>query len=255
MTGIIKYILTDILKSKVVIAYTVLLSAISMGLFLLDTNPVKSTISLVNINLIIVPLVSIIFTTIHYYNSYEFIELLVAQPISRSTIILSEYFGATLSLCIAFLIGVGLPVLIFNPTDAGGSIVVSGLFITVIFSSLAFLCSVLTRDKAKGIGASIMVWLFFSVVYDGIILFILFSFSDYPVEPYIMALTHLNPVDLARIFMLIRLDVSAMMGYTGALYLQYFGAATGMAISMLVMLLWAVIPVIKSVRAFRKKDL
>lgn len=255
MKGILKYILSDILRSKVIIGYMLLLGVISFSLFMLDSNPVKSTISLVNINLIIIPLVSIIFTTIHYYNSYEFTELLVAQPISRVSIILSQYLGATLSLCIAFMAGVGLPVLLFNATSSGYAVIICGLFVTVIFSSLAFLCSVATRDKARGIGAAIMVWLFFSIVYDGLILFLMFSFSDYPIEPFIMGLTHLNPVDLARIFMLIQLDVSAMMGYTGALYLQYFGAAKGMTISFIVMLLWTTLPVIRGIRIFRKKDL
>jgi Cu-processing system permease protein len=255
MRRIIKHILLDILKSKVIIAYTVFLAVIAISLYMLDNNPVKSTISLVNINLIIIPLVSIIFTTIHYYNSYEFIEMLVAQPISRKIIILSEYLGVTISLSISFLLGVGIPVILFNPSPAGLAVIYSGLMITIIFSSLAFLCSVLTRDKARGIGAALLVWLFFSIIYDGLILFLLFSFSDYPIEPLIMVLTHLNPIDLARIFMLIRLDVTAMMGYTGALYLVYFGALKGALISFFIMLLWAIAPVVWAIRAFRNKDL
>ncbi|HEX5002472.1 MAG TPA: ABC transporter permease subunit [Bacteroidia bacterium] len=255
MFKIVKYILADILKSRVILAYTIFLATISTSLYLLDSNPDKSTISLVNINLIIIPLMSIIFTTIHYYNSYEFIELLVAQPISRNRIVMSEYVAVTLSLLIAFMAGVGIPIILFNMNTAGWSVIYSGLMITIIFSSLAFLCSVLTRDKTRGIGAALLVWLFFSIIYDGLILFILFSFNDYPIEPLIMVITHLNPVDLARIFMLIRLDVSAMMGYTGALYLEYFGATTGMFLSSIVMVLWAVIPVTIGVKVFRNKDL
>ena len=255
MNKIIKYILIDILKGKIVLTYTAFLLAISISIFLMDDNPSKSTVSLLNINLIIIPLVSIIFTTIHYYNSYEFIELLVSQPISRTKIVLSEYIGVTLSLSISFIIGVGIPVLLFNRSLSGLSITYSGIMITIIFSSLAFLCSVMTRDKARGIGAAILVWLLFSIIYDGLILILLFSFIDYPIEPVIMALTHLNPVDLARIFMLIQLDASAMMGYTGALYLEYFGSIKGTIISSLVMLLWAVLPVYFAVKVFLKKDL
>jgi Cu-processing system permease protein len=53
-----------------------------------------------------------IFTTIHYYNSYEFIELMLSQPMSRRKILLSEYGGVALSLLSSILIGVGVPVLI-----------------------------------------------------------------------------------------------------------------------------------------------
>ena len=120
MNNIIKHIISDILRSKIILVYTIILGMISFSLFLLDSNHIKSTLSLVNTNLIVIPLVSIIFTTIHYYNSYEFIQLLVSQPISRKTIILSEYLGAMLSLCIAFLTGVGIPVLIFTPVAKTG---------------------------------------------------------------------------------------------------------------------------------------
>lgn len=255
MWRIIKYILIDILKGKVILAYTGFLALMSISVFLMDDNPVKSTLSLVNVNLIIIPLVSIIFTTIHYYNSYEFIELLIAQPISRNRIVLSEYIGVTVSLCLALLIGVGIPISIFNLSATGMAVVYSGFMTTVIFSSLAFLCSIITRDKARGIGMSILIWLLFTIIYDGLIMLILFSFIDYPIEPFIIVLTHLNPVDLARIFMLIRLDATAMMGYTGALYFDYFGSFKGMLITSIVMLIWAVIPVLFGIRIFRNKDL
>jgi Cu-processing system permease protein len=255
MNKIVKYVVIDILRNKIVIAYAIFLFAVSLSMFMLDSNSAKGTLSLVNIILIVVPLISIIFSTIHFYNSYEFIELLVAQPIKRSAIIISEYIGITLSLCLAFFIGTGIPVLIYDSSLTGISIIVSGLLLTAIFVSIAFLCSVITRDKAKGIGVSILVWFYFSLIYDGIILFILFSFSDYPIENAVMFLTCLNPVDLGRIMMLLQLDVSALMGYTGALYHDFLGNTTGTFISFGIMMLWIILPLTFSLMIFRKKDL
>jgi len=255
MSKIIKYVILDILRSKIVIAYTVFLLAVSFSMFMLDSNSAKGTLSLVNIILIIVPLISIIFSTIHFYNSYEFIELLVAQPLKRSRIIISDYIGIASSLCMAFLLGTGIPVLIFDSSITGITIIISGLMLTAIFVSIAFLCAVIARDKAKGIGVSILVWFYFSLIYDGIILFILFSFSDYPIENVVMFLTCLNPVDLGRIMMLLQLDVSALMGYTGALYQDFLGNTTGMLASCSVLFIWMIIPLILSVWIFSKKDL
>ena len=45
--------------------------------FNMEENSSKAMLSLLNIVLIVVPLISMIFTTIHYYNSYEFIELML----------------------------------------------------------------------------------------------------------------------------------------------------------------------------------
>jgi len=51
------------------------------------------------------------------------------------------------------------------------------------------------------------------------------------------------------------MDVSALMGYTGALYQDFFGSFMGMLFTTGVMFLWAVIPLIGALRTFKKKDL
>ncbi len=38
-----------------------------------------------------------------------------------------------------------------------------------------------------------------------------------------VGLSALNPIDLSRILILLQLDVSAMMGYTGAVFKDFFG--------------------------------
>ena len=53
------------------------------------------------------PLVSIIFTTIYLYNSSEFIELLLSQPIRRARIWTGLFFGLFFSLALAFIVGAG----------------------------------------------------------------------------------------------------------------------------------------------------
>ncbi len=255
MRTIVKYVMLDLLKNRIVMGYTLLLLIISFGMFSLDANATKGVLSLMNIALIFVPLISIIFSTIYVYNSAEFIELLVAQPLKRKTLWLSIYSGLALSLSLAFLIGVGLPVLIYESSATGLILVVSGLFQTLIFTGIALLASVKTRDKAKGIGVSILTWFVFTLIYDALVMLLLFQFSDYPLEKPMIALTMLNPVDLSRILILLKLDISAMMGYTGAVFNDFFGGQIGMLVSAMVLLLWVVVPVWMSVKQFQKKDL
>src|SRR3954468_22693529 len=107
MLKISRYVLYDILRNKVVLAYTCFLFIISISLFQMEENSSKAMLSLLNIVLIVVPLISMIFSTIHWYNSYEFIELLLTQPISRKKVLLSEYTGISSSMVTAFLVGVG----------------------------------------------------------------------------------------------------------------------------------------------------
>src|SRR5687768_428932 len=98
MIKIAKYVLYDILRSKVILAYTLFLLLVSMILFQMEDNPAKAVLSLLNIVLIVVPLISLVFATIHWYNSYEFIELMLTQPISRNRVLFSEYLGVSSSL-------------------------------------------------------------------------------------------------------------------------------------------------------------
>lgn len=255
MKKIIKYVITDILRNRIVLVYTLFLLAVSFSVFALEDNSSKGLLSLLNVILIVVPLVSIIFSTIYIYNSAEFIELLVSQPLKRKSIWLSLFGGLAASLSIAFFIGAGIPVLIYQPNIIGFTMIAVGILLSIIFVAIALLATVQTRDKAKGIGAAIMLWLYFSLLFDGFVLFLLFQFADYPMEKPMIAVSALNPIDLSRILILLQLDVSAMMGYTGAVFKDFFGTYTGILFSLLVLLLWIVLPVWYSTRKFNTKDL
>jgi Cu-processing system permease protein len=255
MFKIIKYVIVDILRSRIILAYTFFLLAISLSIFNLEDNPAKGLLGMLNIILIVVPLVSLIFSTIYMYNSVEFIELLLSQPIRRSYLLLSVSAGLVLSLVIAFVIGAGIPVILLEGSPTAWVMTLTGVGLSAVFVSLAVLGSVITRDKTKGIGIAILMWIYFSLLYDGILLLIMFQLSDYPLDRAMIAFCSLNPVDLARILILLKLDISALMGYTGALYREFFGSSMGIGLSFSLMILWLVIPMAVANRIFRKKDL
>jgi Cu-processing system permease protein len=255
MKKIIKYVITDILRNKIVLVYTLFLLAASFSVFSLEDNSSKGLLSLLNIILIVVPLVSVVFSTIYMYNSAEFIELLVSQPLKRKTIWLSLFAGLAASLSIAFLIGAGIPLLIYQANMIGFTMIAVGILLSIIFVAIALLATVKTRDKAKGIGAAIMLWLYFSLLFDGFVLFRLFQFADYPMEKPMIAVSAFNPIDISRILIILQLDVSAMMGYTGAVFKEFFGTYTGLLFSFVTLFLWIALPVWYSTRKFNTKDL
>ena len=255
MKKIIKYVMTDILRNRIVLLYTAFLFITSFSMFSLEDNSSKGLLSLLNIILIIVPLVSIIFSTIYVYNSAEFIELLVSQPLKRKTIWLSLFTGLASSLGLSFLIGTGIPVMLYQANTVGFMMIGMGVLLSIIFVAIAMLAAVRTRDKAKGIGVAILLWLYFSLLFDGLVLFLLFQFADYPMEKPMIGVTALNPVDLGRILVLLQMDVSAMMGYTGAIFKDFFGTYTGMFFSFTALTIWIIMPVWLSTRKFNRKDL
>ncbi len=255
MLKISKYVLYDIVRNKVMIGYTVFLLVASMSLFQMEENSSKAVLSLLNIVLIVVPLVSLVFSTIHWYNSYEFIELMLTQPISRKKVLLSEYAGISSSLIGAVLIGLGVPVLLYNPDATGLSLILISCLLSLVFTSISFWASVKSRDKARGIGVALLLWFYFTLIFDGLLLLLLFAFSDYPLEKFTLIVSSLNPIDLGRIFIMLQMDVSALMGYTGAIYKEFFGSSLGLIYTLGIMVIWSIVPLCLSLISFRKKDL
>ena len=255
MNKMVKYILADIIRSRTIVVYTLALLVLSFSVFNMEDNAAKGTVSLLNIVLFVVPLVSMIFSTIYLYNSAEFIELLVSQPLRRKTIWLSIFFGLASAVTMAFLIGVGVPVLLYAFNASGIVLLVCGSILSVIFVSIALWTAVRIRDKAKGIGLTILLWLYFALLFDVLVLFLLFQFSDYPIENGMVAVSMLNPIDISRILILLQVDISAMMGYTGAIFRNFFGTSGGMALTAVILMLWSALPLWFSLRYFTRKDL
>jgi Cu-processing system permease protein len=255
MNRMIRFVALDILKNRTILFYTILLAVLSWSVFSLEDNSTKGILTLLNLILLTVPLVSIIFSTIYIYNASEFIDLLVSQPISRTRIWISLFIGVTCSQLLAFIIGAGIPILLFAPFTIALFMIVGGCLITIAFIAIGFLASVSMRDKSKGIGIAIMLWLYFALLFDGIVLFLLFQLSDYPIEQGMIAVTLLSPIDLTRIMILLQMDVSALLGYTGAVFKEFFGSTFGIMISAITLFLWGIIPFYVSLLKFNKRDL
>ncbi len=53
---------------------------------------------------------------------------------------------------------------------------------------------------------------------------------------------------------LLRLDVAALTGYTGAVFQSFFGGAWGTGLAFLALVGWAVVPALAGLRSYRLKD-
>lgn len=256
---ILKYETHNLIRSKWLIAMGVLLLVVTEVLFRFGGDPSKTVTSLMNVVLLIVPLLSLVLGTIYFYNSREFNELLLAQPMDRRSIYLGKLAGFTVALSLAFVLGIGVPFLIhsYQLTLYAGKIVtlmLVGIAYVVMFTAVAFFAATRYEDKIKGLGSVILLWFFLTVIYDGVLLLFIHALRDYPYEIPLMVLVLINPIDLGRILILLQLDISALMGYTGAVFRKLYGTDLGVAVSAAALLLYALVPVALGLRAFRRKD-
>jgi Cu-processing system permease protein len=255
---IIRYELNDLIRSKWLLSYGLFFGIVTDLLFRFGSSGASVVVSLMNIVLIIIPLVSLIFGMIYLYNSREFMELLLTQPIDRKHVFLGMFLGLSVPLSIIYLIGIYLPLIYIRvDTQSVGAfwnLGVTGMVLTIIFTAIAFYISTIFEDKIKGLGLAVLLWLFFIVIYDGIILIILFLFADYPLDNVSIIFSLINPVNLGRIFLLLQLDISALMGYTGAVFSRFFGSSIGIIVSLISMLIWIFVPMLMGQTKFLKKD-
>lgn len=232
-----------------------------LGLVLLFLNHdlSKAVITLMNVIIILVPLIGTVFGVMYYYNSKEFTELLLAQPLKRSSIFLGQYLGVALSLSMSLILGLGLPFVFYGLFKSNAIwdfslLLTTGVFLTLIFTALAFNIALSNENKIKGFGFAILLWLFLAIIYDGLFLMSLIVFENYPLDKLSLAGTMLNPIDLSRTLLLLKLDISALLGYTGAVFKQFFGTQLGLIASFFMLSLWVVFPVSRIIFKSNKKD-
>jgi Cu-processing system permease protein len=254
-----RYTVADLLRSRWMLGYAGFFAAASWAFFYFGEEPAQAIVSLLGIVLIVIPLVSAVFGMTAFYNSREFVELLLAQPLDRRSVFYGQYGGLAATLALAFVLGVSTPFAWDgwqHREDLGPlvGLLLAGVLLTVIFVAMALLASTLTENRLRALGAVIVLWLYFTVLYDGLLLTVIMLFDAYPLERPLVALSMLNPVDLARILILLRLDVAALMGYTGAVFEAFFGSALGTALSLGALLLWAAAPVALAAHSYRRRD-
>ena len=255
MWKVYKYSLLDLARNRFAAGYALLLLLVSVGLFMLEADNTKALISLTQVVLALVPLLALVFTIIYFYNQYEFTVLLAVQPLRRQSITQAQFLAVSSALMASFLFGVGLPVIAYAPGPIGWTLLLTGIALTLVFCALGMFIAVRQRDRAKAIGIGLATWVFLVLVHDSLLLWVMFSFSDRPIEPLIVPLAALNPIDLSRILIMLEIDLAALLGYSGAVYQQFFGSIGGMSIAFGALLLWVLLPYWGALRSFARKDL
>ncbi|MBK5214390.1 MAG: ABC transporter permease [Flavobacteriaceae bacterium] len=259
MLKILKYSFYDLMRSRWSYVYFLFYLLLGVVLLFLNNDLSKAVITLMNVIIILVPLIGTIFGVMYYYNSREFTELLLAQPVKRSSIFLGQYFGVATSLSMSLVIGLGLPFIFYGIFNSNAIwdfslLLVTGAFLTFIFTALAFVIALCNENRIKGFGYAILLWLFMAVIYDGLFLMSLLYFEDYPLDKFSLLATMLNPVDLSRVLILLKLDISALLGYTGAVFQKFFGTDFGLVLSSAMLVIWVAVPTFFIWRIAKRKD-
>lgn len=246
------------LRGRAIAGYAIFFGLATFGLLHFGGGPARALPSLATLIVLVVPVVCLLITTTSIYHGGDFIELLLAHPVGRRPLFAGLYLGLTVPLVVAFLFGLLAPLAatgaVGDHLRAVALLTTAGTLLTAVSTSLGFLVAFRVDDPAKGSGVALLLWLALAVLYDGVVLFLAYRWAAYPLEVAMLVLMALNPVDVARVLVIMALDTSAMLGYTGAVFQDFFGGASGVAVAVLFLTAWIVVPGLAALRTFRRKD-
>jgi Cu-processing system permease protein len=222
----------------------------------------RTSASLLNMVLYIVPLVALVMGTLSFTSETSASELLFSQPVTRGEILLGKFLGLFASIFTATLIGFGLAgIIIAVRAGTEGAwrypaFVLFSLLLALIFLSLSAFISTICRRKSKAFGVALFAWFFFVLFYDLLVIGGTFLFKERTANSLIFGSLFGNPVDMVRVASLMTLNGKDIFGAGGAALLRFLGGETlSLVILIIALSLWVVAPLIAAQRLLKHQDI
>lgn len=220
----------------------------------------RTAVSLMSLALYLLPLVGLVLGAHAFAVEDGGNELLLAQPVTRGTVLWGRASGlaATLVLVatigfglagLVVLMGAGMEGLVGYLLVAGGSTVVglAGL-------SIGVLLGVRARRRLSAVGMALVAWVVLAVLFDFAAIALLQFAGDGEPGPMLLVLLATNPIDGMRALGLVGLGADVLLGPTGAALSKLLGPSGGAALVGAALLAWCTVPLAVAARIFRRRD-
>ncbi|MCL6523397.1 MAG: hypothetical protein K6T34_01940 [Thermoflavifilum sp.] len=247
MKQILQYSLLDLLRSRWMIGYGIMLFLLTTSMLYLTGDYMQVIISLMYVMLYLIPLLTLVIGIMYGYQIREYISWILAHPLSRKQVFSAYYFSLSFSLMLYFLVGVGIPFFIAgiwqsSAIGALGMLLLCGSLLIIVFSGISLSIVFAFDNKLAGLGIALLFWFTCTILYDAFFLIAVIAFQEYPLDVWAIIATILNPVDMSRILMIFHVNLSALLGYTGAVIRQDLGAWKGTLGIILGYTIWIIMP-------------
>lgn len=222
----------------------------------------RTTASLLNLVLYIVPLVAMLMTVQSFSPEGGASDQLFSEPVLRCEVVVGKLIGVSAALGVATLLGFGAPaILIARYTGTAGLasylvLVGISLAVGVAFCAVAALLAVLARRGPRAYAIVLVAWFALVLLYDLTVLGVCFLLPEEVAERLAYWSVFFNPVDAARVATLLTTVGKEMFGAAGALLVRAVGG-TGPAVALLLVSLavWALLPTAAACLLLRRQDL
>ncbi|MBF0093328.1 MAG: ABC transporter permease [Magnetococcales bacterium] len=261
----------DAFRNRWVLGATLLLAGLAFVLaFLgsaptgaLDVKPLAVTVvSLASLTIFLVPLIALLLAFDAIVGDVErgTMLLLLTYPVTKTNVVVGKFLGHSAVLAFATVVGyggAGLAISLGQGADGQSGqafawLLASSVLLGMVFLAVAYLISVLVRERGTAAGLAVGVWLFFVVLYDMGLLGLLVAAQDRVgagVFPYLLLA---NPTDVYRVFNLTAFEnVRTFSGLAGLSGTVSFSPA----VLLTVLVAWIVLPLAVAAAVFGRREL
>jgi Cu-processing system permease protein len=260
--------LRDVRRSRWFLLLAVVFAGLALALALLGASALgaigsagfgRTSVSLLNLVMLIVPLMGLLMSTLSVAGEREQGTLLtlLAQPVILEEVFLGKFLGLATALAATVCFGFGLAALVI--AQQSGLPQVSGYLVlvgcTALFGlgyiSLGFLISALTRRTASAVGVAVFVWLVSVFLSD---LGLIGTAVVLQLSPRsLLSLSLANPPQVFKLLVLggIRRNLESL-GPGGVYATEVLGQWLPFALAGL-LVLWAVVPFVAAVLLLRNR--
>jgi len=222
----------------------------------------RTTVTLVPVVLILVPLAAVILAVSGQSSEPDGQPFLFAQPVSRTAVLVGRWLGqaAALGGAVAAGLGMGACVIAFGSgVDGIGRFALFGVAsvaLTLVFLSLGAAIAAATEKRVAALGAAVFTWFVFVLLYDGAMLSIAGQLTGRTGGRILFASTFGNPADLVRIVALSWAGTPQVLGAAGDAWLRFLGGpASAGALAVAALAAWMLAPLGVAARLLNARDL
>jgi Cu-processing system permease protein len=222
----------------------------------------RTSASLLNLVLYLIPLIALMMGTLSFTGDKSCGEILFAQPVGRTEILLGKLTGDFVSIATATFLGFGVAGMIIaaNAGVDGATryplLVLFSLILAIIFLGISAFISTVFDKKGRAFAIALFVWFFFVLFYDLLVIGITFVLPEHSANRFLFLSLFANPVDLVRVATSILLDGEQIFGAAGASLLKFLGGKTYALCALIIALyFWIHVPVLFAKRILNRQDI
>ncbi|WP_232697692.1 ABC transporter permease [Brevibacillus daliensis] len=247
-------------------SFLALFSVFSLALLLIQAQAymdgyTHTTGAMLTLILYLLPLMTILLgsfsiTTEKEEGSWQ---LLSTYPLSTSSFLVGKYLGLALVLLVIISFGYGLSGvvgLLFGKSFSLSVLLfffMFSLLLVLLFLGIAIWIGTLCQNRWQALTVGVSVWFLFILAWPTLLIAIL-GWLPYPfIKPAVQLLTILNPAELVRIFMVVKMGGGSIFGPEYYQWVTWLKGGLGTSMFYLFCLLWVSLMMVSAILVWERR--